>query len=126
MFNVKVYYNEDSNKVMVSVEGNPSRYFDRSFSSSSDRCYDELHTDSERQRNLAMILYDEVWTDDDDVEHYYVEAYLPSVFNEWVPVEDHTNDGVDIVEFINQFKDVECYATKDLNRFVLVPDLSDF
>lgn len=122
-----IFYNSVDETIYITSDCNIRQYEGKVFDTDSE---DTLEMDGSCCQNDEMRLYTEYSGDDDDEDEErtpYIEGHLPFVFNVWVSVNDMTDgDGVDVVEFLNQFKDIKAIDAKMLNRFVLVPDLETF
>ena len=118
-----IFYNSDDKTIYITSDCGTSHYSGKEFDTDGE---DSLDMDLHRSGS-GMRLYTEHYENDEGDSIPYIEAHLPFVFNEWIPVDDMTDDEeIDIVEFFKQFKDIKVVDAKMLNRFVLVPDLETF
>lgn len=121
-----IFYNSEDETIYITSDCNINYYEGHSFATDDE---DTLEMDSSYCQNDEMRLYTEYYDNDEDYEEDrvpYIEGHLPFVFNVWVSIKDMSEDGVDIVEFLNRFKDIKVISTNSIDRFVLVPDLETF
>lgn len=122
-----IFYNSVDETIYITADCNILHYEGKQFDTDSE---DTLEMDGSYCHNDEMRLYTEYYDNEDDEDEErtpYIEGHLPFVFNTWISINDMTDgDGVDIIEFFKQFKDIKVIDAKMLNRFVLVPDLETF